>query len=494
MKGVLIAFVCAILPTLAEESHSVTGSLSSSALSGFVDTSISSNERPANDDFENAILFSGLTNLVTASNAGATIQAGEDAVGVTRSTWYRWTVPVSGRAQVSLRPVAPSIESQAVVVAPSLSEEGIFFPGGGIDPTPIGVIETTSGGPGEIIFGLHLTVYSGTALGNLTAIGSGQYLEFDAQAGTTYSIAFQTESGSFDFTGPHALYASVTPPPANDRIDNAIVVEHASAVNFWGSLLAASRDAHEPDLGADFSGASVWFGWNADTFGAATLSVTHPAAVFRGGGLAEFSVVAKSASGNISFFAEEGVTYWIAVYKGVSTTNEFSGELRGPKYRLYETTMAELFPTGFVPRFHGLRGVTAILYENTTDGWERVEIERIIDQATIMTNRPTVALDGKLRVTTIDDAMPSPRVELTVGAGADAGAPGPTLRGYAGQSGFISYSKDLVNWTPYTPFTLTSGSMDLDAKNAAGDATFFYRVTQSMPDNLLPTTTLTPPQ
>src|ERR1700759_684203 len=97
VKRFLITCLCIVLPAL-------------------VNTTASPDGRPANDDFESAILLAGRTNMVTASNVGATVQTGEPAEGVTRSTWYRWTTPVSGRAQVSLRSLAPLIESQAVVV------------------------------------------------------------------------------------------------------------------------------------------------------------------------------------------------------------------------------------------------------------------------------------------------------------------------------------------------------------------------------------------
>lgn len=313
-------------------------------------------------------------------------------------------------------------------------------------------------------------------------------MEFDAQAGGTYYFAFQTQAVFFDFTGPQPIYATVTPPPVNDQFQNALIIEHASSANLSGSFFAATRQTGEPDLAPDFAGPSVWFNWKIDTFGTATLKSTHPAAVFRGSALNDLTLVSKSASEAVSFFAEEGTDYWIALYKGASVTNEFGVEVRCPKYRLYETTLEQLFPTGFVPSFHGLRGVTAILYENTVAGWKPVEIERIINQATIMTNCPSAALEGKLRITTIDDEMPSPRVQLV----ADASGLQPILRGYVGQSGFISYARDLTNWTPYAAFTLTAQSTPLTAKNSPADATFYYRVTQSMPDNSTPARTVGP--
>ena len=53
-------------------------------------------ERPANDDFADAVVLSGESGAIDGSSAGATLEAGESFGGLAATTWYRWTAPDDG--------------------------------------------------------------------------------------------------------------------------------------------------------------------------------------------------------------------------------------------------------------------------------------------------------------------------------------------------------------------------------------------------------------
>src|SRR4051812_26575512 len=76
------------------------------ACTGFYTASLSqSSAQPANDNFTNATVVSGLSGTANGNNFNATTEPGEPvfvAVGFNEeSVWYRWTAPASGSATFS---------------------------------------------------------------------------------------------------------------------------------------------------------------------------------------------------------------------------------------------------------------------------------------------------------------------------------------------------------------------------------------------------------
>ena len=62
-----------------------------------VDLRWSSNDRPVNDDFAEAIVLEGESGSVEGSTAGATLEPGEAFGEMAATTWFRWIAPEDGR-------------------------------------------------------------------------------------------------------------------------------------------------------------------------------------------------------------------------------------------------------------------------------------------------------------------------------------------------------------------------------------------------------------
>jgi hypothetical protein len=442
---------------------------------------------PENDNFADALTVVPGTITTPSNLASATIESGEPTIAEqTGSVWYRWLPSASGKARISayafenyyLAPVAFSRES-------ALSEESIFYPGGGIWHG--GVIVTTAG-PGPFSFACQFTVFRGTSFADFVPIASGWNLEFNVEAGEVLWIALQTYPLDFIEVLPHEFFLDLTPPPANDSFSSSFSVEDSAEGFFQSHHLGATRELSEPDLGPNFAGNSVWFHYTAATYGNVTIGPADAGstfAIFTGDQLSNLKLVASTDGGSVTFFGEPQVVYHIAVYSGP----EFGFQLTstGPKYRLYETTIEELMPGGLVPHFYGLRGNTLLLYAKTADAWRCVEIEPIKDFATEFLIFPT-AEDGQLRVLSIDTELPSPHINLR----SEAGRIIPELIGFPGQSCAVSFSSDLMNWSFPTIHTLDVAIRALEPLDLPGDS-IFYRVTQSFPATDAQKKEITPP-
>jgi hypothetical protein len=110
----------------AEEQHSVNTSLSSTTLSGYVDTSAlwsSALPLPPNDNFASAALVQ-LGEIRTPDNlTAATLEQAEPAnIAQTGSVWYRWNIPVTGLARISTWMLSPFPPAAALSYAPALSD------------------------------------------------------------------------------------------------------------------------------------------------------------------------------------------------------------------------------------------------------------------------------------------------------------------------------------------------------------------------------------
>jgi hypothetical protein len=482
----------------AEEEHSLIEALSSTTISGYVDTSFGVRVvvgRPANDAFVQAVPID-VTSLGTPVNLTfATLEAGEPASPLqVGSVWYKWSFTQDGVARISTNGLPAFPTPTALSTLPALSSESIFYPWGGIDyggGAQAGYEEwrAVKGPDGPIGYQrwwTRLAAYRGNSLSTLSLVTAGDHFEFDVQAGETIWIALEVYENQPAYPGepelpqqiPQAIYADVIVPANNDSFSSSLAVSDTSGGVMNGYALAATRESGEPDLGAEFGGGSVWFHYTAATYGTISISDISqnlPIGVFTGASVSDLKLVAKSAAGGIAFFGEEGVVYHIAVYHGANTEG-FNLTYHGPQYRLYETTLAELMPNGLVPYFYGVRGRTMLLYEKTDTGWRLDEIEPIVNYGTELLIRPLNAISGKLRVITVDDEFPSPHVVLRLARGLLV----PDLVGIAGQTCAVSSSSDLVNWSAPEIHTLDASRRALHAINEAHPAMFF-RVTQSLP-------------
>lgn len=136
---------------------------SSGADQGMVKITIQPVLPPANDNFENRIILSGIIVQTTGSNLGATAQSSEpyhSGFQASRSVWWQWTAPNSGYTMIS-----------------------------------------TEGSDFDTLVG----VYTGTTLATLSAVAGGDddfnglltsKTIFYAQAGATYQIAVDGYNGS----------------------------------------------------------------------------------------------------------------------------------------------------------------------------------------------------------------------------------------------------------------------------------------------------------
>jgi hypothetical protein len=238
-------------------------------------------EPPPNDDFAAAEQLAGESGTLSASNAGATAEAGEPAPQGEQggaSVWYRWTGPKTQKMRLDVY------------------DEG---------------------------FGSLLAVYTGETVGALTPV-AGQFtstwmhskMTFDALAGTEYRIAVDGGSGDI---GAFTLRWKPA-GPANDDFLDAEAIEEVEAQraisNAW-----ATKEEGEPAHAGQAGGASVWYRWTPPAQGTLTLDTdgsTVPTllAVYSGDALPDLTEVASddSLDGSATIRLEaDGPRLWVAV-------------------------------------------------------------------------------------------------------------------------------------------------------------------------------------
>jgi hypothetical protein len=250
---------------------------------------------PANDAFAAAQALSGSSASATGSNVNATKEAGEpnhagNAGG--HSVWYRWTAPTGGTV----------------------------------------TIDTTGSD-----FDTLLAVYTGSAVGALTAVASnddasssvGQSaVTFSPTAGTTYQIAVDGWRG----TAPTAVGAfgnvkinlALSGPPANDAFAGALPLSGTSGT-VTGSNTSATKEPGEPNHAGNAGGHSLWYRWTAPADATLTLDTVGSSfdtllAVYRGTSVNALTAVASNDDldqttglSRVSLNVTGGTTYQIAV-------------------------------------------------------------------------------------------------------------------------------------------------------------------------------------
>jgi hypothetical protein len=511
-KYIRIAFALAMLVAgkipRAEEQHSIMTALNSTTLSGYVDTSISwwvgtvlpgRAPSPANDSIPDAIAFTTNSIVIPANLTDSTLDDGEPFLPhQTGSVWYKWTASQAGIARITTNEITAMPQPAATSTMPARSEESIFYPGGGISHGgggSGGVITVIVPPIDPILIGYYrwwtdLVVYRAIRVSDteyrFEFVQRGASLEFGVQEGEMFWVGVEVFEkqpafeGQLELPSPllTALYFDFTAPPINDSFASDLSVSNSSLGTMTGYTLAATREEGEPNLGGEFSGGSAWFHFTAATFGAVAISDVSqnlPLAVFTGTTVSNLNLVARSSAGGIAFFAEEGKQYHLAVYHGASTAG-FNLSFIGPRYRHYETTLDALMPDGTMPHFYGVRGATMLLYAKIATGWNLVEVEPIINESADLLIHPGAVVDGQLRVITIDESLPQPRIVLSIGTGLlDV-----NIAGIPGQTCGISFSTDLFLWSAAQVVTLNSAenfvrSFDRDGPN------HFFRVVPARP-------------
>ena len=247
---------------------------------------------PANDVFANATPLSGLPTTATGTNVGTEpAQTGEPThagVGGGASVWWRWTAPSSGPVTIALCASA---------------------------------------------YDTVLGVYTGTAVGALTAVASSDdscggaaatrsRVTFAATAGTEYAIAVD---GYADETTPVqrgliSLAISRPPAPSNDNFASAATITGTAAA---GSNVGAGAAPAEPMHGGLPGGPSVWWQWTPAVSGIATIDTCASSfltltGVYTGTSVGALTSVAEDETfcglgSVVTFAATAGTPYRIAV-------------------------------------------------------------------------------------------------------------------------------------------------------------------------------------
>jgi hypothetical protein len=260
---------------------------------------------PANDNFSAAQAVGPLPVSLTESNVEATKEVGEPNHGPLgskgHSVWFKWEASATGYVTVG-----------------------------------------TCGSA----FATAVSVYTGTAVGELTKVAggtgnegpgcpsfNGREFTFKAISGTTYEIAVDGDAfyvppaepplgeGTFN------LQIETTPTPANDDFANAQVLtgsieeEGAESAYYFaatnGYNWQATTEAGEPFYGAG-SGASVWYMWTAPQsgkyrFGGPCCGGALNWGLYLGGSIDELTQV-LAATGSAEVMVLAGTTYRISVY------------------------------------------------------------------------------------------------------------------------------------------------------------------------------------
>jgi hypothetical protein len=266
------------------------------AVAWFCSAGAASAAPPANDDFADASVLTGLPAAATATNESATNEAGEpDHVGVEatpHSVWWSWTAPKDGDVTVD-----------------TCSSE----------------LRTA------------LAVYTGSSIAALTPVarlpfppfncGSGSdgvRVSFHATAGEAYRIA-AASLRSDGAAGNIVLVLRTSPKPANDDFANAapFIEDDGGYGHVTGTNAGASEEPGEPNHAGNDGGRSVWWKWTAPRSGVVTFETCETAtllAVYTGDGVGALREVAALDGGptcgpgrSVRFRARAGTTYYIAV-------------------------------------------------------------------------------------------------------------------------------------------------------------------------------------
>ncbi len=283
----------------------------------------SSQGKPANDDYSNAIALAGSSASGTGNSAGATAESGEPSHygnPAGKSLWWTWTASQSGPVRIS-----------------------------------------TAGSAFDTV----LAVYSGTSLYSLLETASNDdangtrqsAVEFEAVLGKTYRIAVDGYEGD---SGAVVLEVTQSDAPLNDNFANAQALNTADYdfASASGSSRKATAEASEPAHAGSNASRSLWWTWTAPHSGSVTIDTAGSSfdtvlAVYIGATMSSLAEVTSNDdfgsenTSSVTFQAVGGTTYRIALdgYNGRSGTYELAIE-QVEEGGIYETDF-EYFSKGF---------------------------------------------------------------------------------------------------------------------------------------------------
>ncbi|TMK57434.1 MAG: hypothetical protein E6G51_06655 [Actinobacteria bacterium] len=275
---------------------------------------------PANDTFAAA---TGLAGTFHDASPGSTVEATKEEGEpdhaeslATHTVWYSWTPTESGPVGVKVRsclgqtfePVIAVYTGAAVNALTPVADNAPWFSSGCIFSEP------------------------GLA-------------EFEAMAGITYRIAV---AGADETSGTFELEFEAA--PANDDFANAKIVEAQLPQTLTSTNVVSTKEPEEPDHAGDPGGHSVWFEWTPTVSEPVDVStcaqfgrIDAVLAVYTGSSLGSLTEIASNDDGpeavsnfeclgndsGVSFEAETGTTYRIAVDGAGGTVGRFNLRIRG---------------------------------------------------------------------------------------------------------------------------------------------------------------------
>jgi hypothetical protein len=264
----------------------VAGTTYQIAMAGYADgdyeLNLYLNGGKTNDNFAQRIALLDTNLIVAGNNTGATVQSGEpkpQGYVASHSLWWSFAAPTNGSVCLD-------------------------FSGTGFNPL--------------------IGIYTGTSLGNLKPVTnvmvySNWKTVFDVGAATNYLISVDGFNGE---TGDIRYQLDFRPRPINDGFANRIPLSGDSIVASADSR-GATMQAGEPKHAGLAGSRSLWWSWTAPRSEFVTWKVTGDRfsprlAVYEGLALAALKSVASNyvaqvLSDHVTFFAEAGKTYQIAV-------------------------------------------------------------------------------------------------------------------------------------------------------------------------------------
>jgi hypothetical protein len=402
-----------------------------------------------NDNFDRRTLLSGSDITLTNQSFAATREAGEPAQGtnhLARTVWYRWTAPALGRVSVTR-------DGTPIDFGDDSGSSGVIIIGGNGPPACTVLSES----PPANLFVPIYSVYTGVVLSNLTAIGSGERVDFDAFPGMTYAIAV---SGPGDSTGEFPLHLELNRPVNDDFAARTVL--NGSQIYIEGSNWGATREPDEPQhASATNQFRSVWWTWTAPASGTVRLhafaSQYHELCVraYVGNSLASLApVTGLSDSGPVFFYALAGLTYQFAAV-GYPSEDEYQGPL-------ILTLIGPPSPPSVDPissrrevdgTFHlGITGETGQSFVLQRSGdlvhWENVMTDTVLSGTAEFMDHDAEALSHRFyRAVALDSALANlPSLVRQSAVTVSAGLP-LDLKSNASNEYLIEASTNLVDWS-----------------------------------------------
>lgn len=272
--------------------HFAVAGLTGNGTAAVGDIALNLAQSPDNDFFANALVFAPNLTRIQDNNTGATREPGEPSHPGNpggSSVWWKWIAPSNGTYVVS-----------------------------------------TVGSAVETVLG----IYTGNSVATLVILGvddstsedDAASIKFFATGGKTYSFSVAGYSGT-NGVAQGAIVLNLNPSLVlNDAFAERVTLS-AQTNRVIGSNLGATKEAGEPDHGANAGGRSVWWSWTAQIDGPVVVTTRDSdfdtvLAVYGGTSLGSLTLIAENddsdpinpAAGSVVVFpGVAGQTYQIAV-------------------------------------------------------------------------------------------------------------------------------------------------------------------------------------